>query len=212
MHIDLKNIVTSLTLGIDVGSTTAKLALLRAGEVICETYERHFSCIRETVVKMLESVRGLAGDEKLTAAVSGSAGMGLAEGAEIPFVQEVWATGEVVKKAAPDTNLVIELGGEDAKIIFFDGAIDERMNGTCAGGTGAFIDQMATLLDVTPDELDELSLKHNKIYPIASRCGVFAKSDVQPLLNQGAAKEDVAASIYQAVVNQTIAGLAQGER
>lgn len=212
MHIDLKNIVTSLTLGIDVGSTTAKLALLRAGEVICETYERHFSCIRETVVKMLESVRGLAGDEKLTAAVSGSAGMGLAEGAEIPFVQEVWATGEVVKKAAPDTNLVIELGGEDAKIIFFDGAIDERMNGTCAGGTGAFIDQMATLLDVTPDELDELSLKHNKIYPIASRCGVFAKSDVQPLLNQGAAKEDVAASIYQAVVNQTIAGLAQGRK
>ena len=212
MHIDLKNIVTSLTLGIDVGSTTAKLALLRAGEVICETYERHFSCIRETVVKMLESVRGLAGNEKLTAAVSGSAGMGLAEGAEIPFVQEVWATGEVVKNAAPDTNLVIELGGEDAKIIFFDGAIDERMNGTCAGGTGAFIDQMATLLDVTPDELDELSLKHNKIYPIASRCGVFAKSDVQPLLNQGAAKEDVAASIYQAVVNQTIAGLAQGRK
>ena len=111
--------------------------------------------------------------------------MGLAEGAEIPFVQEVWATGEVVKNAAPDTNLVIELGGEDAKIIFFDGAIDERMNGTCAGGTGAFIDQMATLLDVTPDELDELSLKHNKIYPIASRCGDFAKSDVQPLLSKG---------------------------
>mgnify|MGYP000895345451 CR=1 FL=1 len=152
--------------------------------------------------------------------------MGLAEGAEIPFVQEVWATGEVVKNAAPDTNLVIELGGEDAKIIFFDGAIDERMNGTCAGGTGAFIDQMATLLDVTPDELDEMASllqtdaaglneyakNYQMIYPIAARCGVFAKSDVQPLLNQGAAKEDVAASIYQAVVNQTIAGLAQGRK
>ncbi len=212
MHIDLKNIASTLTLGIDVGSTTAKIAIIKAGEVIHETYERHFSCIRETVVRMLEAAADVVGDEKLTAAVSGSAGMGLAEGAEIPFVQEVWATGEVVKNAAPDTNLVIELGGEDAKIIFFDGAIDERMNGTCAGGTGAFIDQMATLLDVTPDELDELALKHNKIYPIASRCGVFAKSDIQPLLNQGAAKEDVAASIYQAVVNQTIAGLAQGRK
>ncbi len=212
MHIDLKNIADTLTLGIDVGSTTAKLAILKAGEVIFNTYERHFSCIRETVVKMLDNAREVVGNEKFTAAVSGSAGMGLAEGAEIPFVQEVWATGEVVKNAAPDTNLVIELGGEDAKIIFFDGAIDERMNGTCAGGTGAFIDQMATLLDVTPDELDELSLKHKKIYPIASRCGVFAKTDVQPLLNQGAAKEDVAASIYQAVVNQTIAGLAQGRK
>lgn len=212
MHINLKNIASTLTLGIDVGSTTAKIAIIKAGEVIHETYERHFSCIRETVVRMLEAAADVVGDEKLTAAVSGSAGMGLAEGAEIPFVQEVWATGEVVKNAAPDTNLVIELGGEDAKIIFFDGAIDERMNGTCAGGTGAFIDQMATLLDVTPDELDELALKHNKIYPIASRCGVFAKSDIQPLLNQGAAKEDVAASIYQAVVNQTIAGLAQGRK
>ncbi len=213
MKLNLKNKAENiLSLGIDIGSTTAKLALLRAGEVIHETYERHFSNIRETITNMLRASREIIGDANFTAAISGSAGMGIAQGAEIPFVQEVWATGEVVKAASPDTDLVIELGGEDAKIIFFDGVIDERMNGTCAGGTGAFIDQMATLLDVTPDELDALSLKHNKIYPIASRCGVFAKSDIQPLLNQGAAKEDVAASIYQAVVNQTIAGLAQGRK
>ena len=127
-------------------------------------------------------------------------------------MQEVFVVGELVRELEPDTAAVIELGGEDAKIIFFAGGTDERMNGTCAGGTGAFIDQMATLLDVTPDEMDELSLKHTKLYPIASRCGVFAKTDVQPLLNQGANKADVAASIYQAVVNQTIAGLAQGIR
>ena len=154
----------------------------------------------------------IIGGESFTAALSGSAGLGLANAAGIPFVQEVWATGEVIRQIEPDTSAVIELGGEDAKIIFFDGGCDERMNGTCAGGTGAFIDQMASLLDVTPDELDELSLQHKKLYPIASRCGVFAKTDVQPLLNQGASKADVAASIYQAVVNQTIAGLAQGRK
>ncbi len=211
MKLDIKK-TDGVTVGIDVGSTTAKLAVIRDGVVVRETYERHFSRIRETIISMLEGARNLLGDEKFTAAVSGSAGMGLAEAAKIPFVQEVWATGEVVKADSPDTSLVIELGGEDAKIIFFDGAIDERMNGTCAGGTGAFIDQMATLLDVTPDEMDALAMEHKKIYPIASRCGVFAKSDVQPLLNQGAAKSDVAASIYQAVVNQTIAGLAQGRK
>ena len=145
-------------------------------------------------------------------ALSGSAGLGLAESVGIPFVQEVFATGEVVKRLEPDTSAVIELGGEDAKIIFFDGGMEERMNGSCAGGTGAFIDQMATLLNVSVDEMDQLSLRHTRIYPIASRCGVFAKSDIQPLLNQGANKEDVAASIYQAVVNQTIAGLAQGRK
>ena len=205
-----------VSLGIDVGSTTAKLALLRDGVMTYETYRRHFSRVRETVLEMLAdavSSGHISEDETLHAAVSGSGGMGLASGAGIAFVQEVWATGEVVRGCEPDTSAVIELGGEDAKIIFFEGgAVDERMNGSCAGGTGAFIDQMASLMDVTPDELDELSLKHKKIYPIASRCGVFAKSDVQPLLNQGAAKEDVAASIYQAVVNQTVAGLAQGRR
>ena len=132
--------------------------------------------------------------------------------ADLPFVQEVFATGEVVEALEPDTDVVIELGGEDAKVIFFRGGMDERMNGTCAGGTGAFIDQMATLLSVSIEELDTLSQKHERLYPIASRCGVFAKSDIQPLLNQGARKEDLAASIYQAVVDQTIAGLAQGRR
>ncbi len=202
----------STAIGIDVGSTTAKIAVMRKGEIVYQRYERHYSKIRETLTALIRDAGEIVGDESFTAAMSGSAGLGLASAAGIPFVQEVWATGEVIRRIEPDTSAVIELGGEDAKIIFFDGGCDERMNGTCAGGTGAFIDQMASLLDVTPDELDELSLQHQKIYPIASRCGVFAKSDVQPLLNQGAAKADVAASIYQAVVNQTIAGLAQGRK
>lgn len=201
-----------LTMGLDVGSTTAKIAVVRQGKLLFERYVRHFAKIRETVTDLVREAGKLIGGEPFKVALSGSAGLGLANAAEIPFVQEVWATGEVIRRIEPDTSAVIELGGEDAKIIFFDGGCDERMNGTCAGGTGAFIDQMASLLDVTPDELDELSLQHKKLYPIASRCGVFAKSDVQPLLNQGASKADVAASIYQAVVNQTIAGLAQGRR
>ncbi len=207
-----KNNNTTLSLGVDVGSTTAKLAAVRDGKTVLTTYERHYSQIRETVCRMLEEAKDTLGNEEFTVSISGSAGLGLAQAIGVPFVQEVWATAEVVRKMAPETSAVIELGGEDAKIIFFDGGTDERMNGTCAGGTGAFIDQMASLLNITPDELDELALKHKKIYPIASRCGVFAKSDVQPLLNQGAAKEDIAASIYQAVVNQTIAGLAQGRK
>jgi len=207
-----EKITEKIALGIDVGSTTAKLAAVRAGKILLATYERHFSQIRETVCRMLRDAKKALGGEEMTVAISGSAGLGLANATGVPFVQEVWATAEVVRKAEPDASAVIELGGEDAKIIFFDGGTDERMNGTCAGGTGAFIDQMASLLDVTPDELDELALRHKKIYPIASRCGVFAKSDVQPLLNQGASKEDIAASIYQAVVNQTIAGLAQGRK
>ena len=146
----------------------------------------------------------------MKAVITGSAGLGLAKSAKVDFVQEVFATAEAVERFIPDTDAVIELGGEDAKIIFFQGSLEERMNGSCAGGTGAFIDQMATLVGVTADELDELSLGYEKIYPIASRCGVFAKSDIQPILNQGARKEDVAASIFQAVVDQTVAGLAQG--
>ena len=199
-----------LSLGIDVGSTTAKLVVIRDGEIVHQRYERHFSEIRNKVLEMLADAEPFIGTAHFTAAISGSAGLGIANAAGVPFVQEVYATGEVIKRIAPDTSAIIELGGEDAKIIFFEGGTDERMNGSCAGGTGAFIDQMATLLDMTPDEMDEISLQHKKIYPIASRCGVFAKTDVQPLLNQGAAKADVAASIYQAVVNQTIAGLAQG--
>jgi len=201
-----------LSLGIDVGSTTVKVVLREGDTIYFEEYQRHMSQVRQKTLELIEEAAPIIGGRSFTAALSGSAGLGLAQSANIPFVQEVFATGEVVKMLEPDTSAVIELGGEDAKIIFFDGGMDERMNGSCAGGTGAFIDQMATLLSVTPDEMDELSLKHRRIYPIASRCGVFAKTDIQPLLNQGANKEDVAASIYQAVVNQTIAGLAQGRR
>ena len=202
----------SLTLGIDIGSTTAKVVLVEDGKIIYENYQRHFSQVRQKTLELLEEASFRAGERPFTAAISGSAGLGLAESAGVPFVQEVFATGEVVRRLEPDASAVVELGGEDAKIIFFDGGIDERMNGSCAGGTGAFIDQMATLLNVTTDQLDELSLENTRLYPIASRCGVFAKTDIQPLLNQGAKHADVAASIYQAVVNQTIAGLAQGRR
>ena len=204
--------MSNLCLGIDIGSTTAKVVLRRGNDILFEKYERHLSAVREKTVELLKQVEKISGNEKAAVAISGSAGLGLSEGTGLPFAQEVYATGEVVKKLEPDTSAVIELGGEDAKIIFFDGGIDERMNGTCAGGTGAFIDQMATLLNVTADELDVLSLKHERLYPIASRCGVFAKTDIQPLLNQGAKKEDIAASIYAAVVNQTVAGLAQGKK
>ena len=207
-----KSTVAEYSLGIDIGSTTAKIVLRKGEEVLFERYERHFSRVREKTAELLRLVDGITGDGEIAAAISGSAGLGLAEAAHIPFIQEVFATGEVVKLKEPDTSCVIELGGEDAKIIFFDGGLDERMNGSCAGGTGAFIDQMATLLNITVDELDKLSLDAGRLYPIASRCGVFAKTDIQPLLNQGARKEDVAASIYQAVVNQTIAGLAQGKK
>ena len=199
-------------LGIDIGSTTVKLMLLGDGKPLYQRYERHRSRVREKTAELLLEMRETIKDASLSVAISGSAGLGLSEAAGLPFVQEVFATGEVVKKLEPDTAAVIELGGEDAKIIFFRGGTDERMNGSCAGGTGAFIDQMATLLDVTPDEFDEMSLQAERIYPIASRCGVFAKTDIQPLLNQGARKEDIAMSIYRAVVNQTVAGLAQGRR
>ena len=201
-----------ITLGIDIGSTTAKLVAVRDGEIIYSRYERHMARVRQKTVEMLEEMKHELGDISVKAAVSGSAGLGVAEAAGIPFIQEVAATTELVSRLHPETEAVIELGGEDAKIIFFGTGIDERMNGTCAGGTGAFIDQMATLLGITADELDELSLDARRIYPIASRCGVFAKTDIQPLLNQGARHEDIAASIYQAVVNQTIAGLAQGRK
>ncbi len=208
----INNTEAVFSLGIDIGSTTAKVVLCKGEELLFERYERHFSQVREKTSELLKLLKDITGDGEIAVAISGSAGLGLSEATGIPFVQEVFATGEVVKLKEPDTSCVVELGGEDAKIIFFDGGLDERMNGTCAGGTGAFIDQMATLLNVTADELDELSLSSERLYPIASRCGVFAKTDIQPLLNQGARKEDVAASIYQAVVNQTIAGLAQGKK
>ncbi len=201
-----------LLLGIDIGSTTAKVAVIDDGELVYSRYERHFSQVRQKTLEMIEAISELLEGREFTVAVSGSAGLGMANAAHLSFVQEVYSTAECVRCMEPDTDAVIELGGEDAKIIFFTGGLDERMNGSCAGGTGAFIDQMATLLNVTNTEMDELSLTHREIYPIASRCGVFAKTDIQPLINQGATKADIAASIYQAVVNQTVGGLAQGRK
>ena len=198
--------------GLDIGSTTIKCVVLdEQDQIAYQIYERHYSHILE---KTQELLRRLAAEfskgEKVQLAISGSAGMGLAQSCGVPFVQEVFATRVAVKKLAPETDCVIELGGEDAKILFLTGGTEVRMNGSCAGGTGAFIDQMATLLKMSAEEMNLAARKAQRTYTIASRCGVFAKSDVQPLLNQGARTGDVAASIYKAVVNQTIAGLAQG--
>ena len=201
----------SLRIGIDIGSTTVKVVVLdEQNKLLFRSYERHYSKTRERACETLKSISGQLSGQRVKLVITGSAGLGVAKAAGLDFVQEVYATAAAVNTYIPDTDAVIELGGEDAKIIFFGGALEERMNGSCAGGTGAFIDQMATLMNVTVNELDELSLKHEKIYPIASRCGVFAKSDIQPILNQGGRKEDVAASIFQAVVDQTVAGLTQG--
>ena len=197
--------------GIDIGSTTVKVVVMEGDRVLYRVYRRHLSQVRQATLNALEGAKQFL-DGPFQVAISGSAGLGLAEDAGIDFVQEVFATYKTVMEYEPDTDAVIELGGEDAKIIFLSGGLEERMNGSCAGGTGAFIDQMATLLNVTPEQLDQLSLRHERIYPIASRCGVFAKTDIQPLLNQGARKEDVAASIFQAVVDQTVTGLSQGRK
>ena len=157
-----------LCIGLDIGSTTAKIIVRQGETVLLERYERHFSMVREKAAELLQCALSTVGDRPVTLAISGSAGLGLSEAVQVPFVQEVYATAEVVRRLEPNTSCVIELGGEDAKIIFFDGGIDERMNGSCAGGTGAFIDQMATLLNVTVDELDDLARNHTRIYPIAS--------------------------------------------
>lgn len=199
------------SLGIDVGSTTVKTVIIdEKKNIIYSKYQRHFSKVRETVKTQLEAVQEKYPNDTFKICMTGSAGLGLATGAEIPFVQEVNSAFIAVKERIPDADAVIELGGEDAKIIFLTGGVEQRMNGSCAGGTGAFIDQMATLLGVTVTEMDNMSLCAQKVYPIASRCGVFAKSDIQPLLNQGAKREDICASIFQAVVDQTVSGLAQG--
>ena len=201
----------SLRVGIDIGSTTVKVVVLNEQDkLLFRSYERHYSKTRERALETLNAIRDMLAGQEIKTAITGSAGLGVASAAGIDFVQEVYATAAAVNTYISDADAVIELGGEDAKIIFFGGALEERMNGSCAGGTGAFIDQMATLMNVTVGELDALSLRHEKIYPIASRCGVFAKSDIQPILNQGGRKEDVAASIFQAVVDQTVAGLTQG--
>ncbi|MBQ5326716.1 MAG: 2-hydroxyglutaryl-CoA dehydratase, partial [Oscillospiraceae bacterium] len=200
-----------VNVGIDIGSTTVKIVVLdNNGELLHHSYERHFAQVREKAVEQLKKAEKFLKGKDINLSITGSAGLGVAKAAEIPFVQEVYATAAAVNRYYPQADAVIELGGEDAKIIFFRGSLEERMNGSCAGGTGAFIDQMASLLNVDVNQMVELSLKHEKIYPIASRCGVFAKSDIQPILNQGGRKEDVAASVFQAVVDHTIAGLTQG--
>lgn len=199
-------------LGIDVGSTTVKVVAIDGnGEIIYKSYVRHFAKVKETVLSELSKVYAKFPAE-YSAAITGSAGLGLSQRSKVAFVQEVQAAFTAIRKFYPDADAAVELGGEDAKIIFVTGGTEQRMNGSCAGGTGAFIDQMATLLNVSVSEMDELSLKAERVYPIASRCGVFAKSDIQPLINQGAKKEDISASIFQAVVDQTVSGLAQGRR
>lgn len=201
-----------MRVGLDIGSTTIKCAILDdQDKIIWSTYERHYSHILEKAEELLhKAANQYVPDGKAILAISGSAGMGLADSCGVPFVQEVYAERVAANRLQPGTDCIIELGGEDAKIVFLTNGTEVRMNGSCAGGTGAFIDQMATLLKMTADEMDKAALSSEHTYTIASRCGVFAKSDVQPLINQGAKTGDIAASIYQAVVNQTIAGLAQG--
>ena len=202
-----------LHIGIDVGSTTVKTVVMSEKIQIVETsYERHFSDTQNTVCKVLYELIKKYNKNKFTIALTGSGALGISKTLGIPFIQEVVSCKRAVEKYIPKTDVVIELGGEDAKIIYFGKSIEQRMNGTCAGGTGAFLDQMATLLNTDVQGLNELSKNHKRIYPIASRCGVFAKTDIQPLLNEGVAKEDIAVSIFQAVVNQTISGLACGRK
>ncbi|MEE1139084.1 MAG: acyl-CoA dehydratase activase-related protein [Acutalibacteraceae bacterium] len=203
-----------MKIGMDVGSTTLKcVAIDDDNNIVYKAYERHYSKIAEKSSKMLSQIITENPEfKKASLTVSGSAGMGFANALGLDFIQEVYATRVSVSRLLPGTDAVIELGGEDAKILFFTNGVEVRMNGSCAGGTGAFIDQMASLLGVEPLEMNTLAETHEKIYSIASRCGVFAKSDIQPLLNQGARKNDVAASIFTAVVNQTVSGLSQGRR
>ncbi len=200
-----------LHVGLDVGSTTVKIVVMNENkETIYKDYRRHFSDTKNTVCDVLNELNEKYPNSKFTLALTGSGAMSAAKFLGVSFIQEVVSCKRAVEKYIPQTDVVIELGGEDAKIIYFDKSIEQRMNGTCAGGTGAFIDQMASLLHTDTAGLNELAKNHKTIYPIASRCGVFAKTDVQPLINEGAAKEDIAASIFQAVVNQTISGLACG--
>ena len=190
-----------LHVGLDVGSTTVKIVVLDENlNTLYTNYQRHNSDTKNTVCAVLDDLVSRYSDSEFTIALTGSGAMSAANFLNVPFIQEVVACKRAVEKYIPQTDVVIELGGEDAKIIYFGKSIEQRMNGTCAGGTGAFIDQMASLLNTDSGGLNELAKKHTIIYPIASRCGVFAKTDVQPLINEGAAREDIAASIFQAVV------------
>ena len=201
------------TLGIDVGSTTVKIAILDAdGNLLFGDYKRHHAEIRQTLQKLLTDAHHRLGNILLYPVITGSGGLSLANHLGIPFVQEVVAEAQAIETLAPKTDVAIELGGEDAKIIYFEnGNVEQRMNGTCAGGTGSFIDQMASLLQTDAKGLNEYAREYHSLYTIAARCGVFAKSDIQPLINEGATREDLAASIFQAVVIQTISGLACGK-
>lgn len=200
-------------LGIDVGSTTVKAAVLdNENNLLYSCYHRHFSDLGGTLKKVFYDLYSVFGNHLVSIAVTGSGGLALSENLDVPFVQEVIAGSKAVREYFPNVTAVIELGGEDAKLTFFEGGLDQRMNGICAGGTGAFIDQMSHLLKTDPSGLDKLAENYKVIYPIAARCGVFAKTDIQSLLNEGACKEDIAASIFQAVVNQTIGGLACGRK
>lgn len=199
-------------LGIDIGSTTVKIAVLDDNNnILFSDYERHFANIQETLQSLLEKAVTELGEFEVYPVITGSGGLTLAKHLEVPFTQEVVAVSTALQDYAPQCDVAIELGGEDAKIIYFTNGIDQRMNGICAGGTGSFIDQMATLLQTDAMGLNEYAKNYKSIYPIAARCGVFAKTDIQPLINEGATKEDLSASIFQAVVNQTISGLACGK-
>lgn len=198
--------------GIDIGSTTVKLVVLNdKSQILFGEYKRHGAHIQETLSELLKRAKDVTGDCLLKVKITGSGSISLGKALGIEFVQEVVAVANALKKVAPQTDVAIELGGEDAKIIYFDGGLEERMNGVCAGGTGSFIDQMAALLQTDAKGLNDYAANYKQIYPIAARCGVFAKTDIQPLINEGASKEDLSASIFQAVVNQTISGLACGK-
>ena len=199
-------------MGIDIGSTTVKVVVIdNKNSIVFSQYKRHFSEIKKTTAELLEEAKKDLGNISFRAMLTGSGGVSIAKSLNIDFIQEVVATAKAIETVAPKTDVAIELGGEDAKIIYFSNGIEQRMNGVCAGGTGSFIDQMASLLQTDASGLNELAKEYKVIYPIASRCGVFAKTDIQPLINEGAAKEDLAVSIFQAVVNQTISGLACGK-
>ncbi len=199
-------------LGIDIGSTTVKIAIINEeNTILFSDYKRHFANIQETLKELLELAKTELGEITVYPVITGSGGLTLAGHMEIPFVQEVVAVSTALNDYAPQTDVAIELGGEDAKIIYFTNGVEQRMNGICAGGTGSFIDQMASLLQTDAAGLNEYAKNYKAIYPIAARCGVFAKTDIQPLINEGATKEDLSASIFQAVVNQTISGLACGK-
>ncbi|MBQ1850142.1 MAG: 2-hydroxyglutaryl-CoA dehydratase, partial [Lachnospiraceae bacterium] len=205
--------LTEATLGIDIGSTTVKIAILsKQNELLFSDYRRHYANIRETLSALLQEAFEQLGNLVLYPMITGSGGLTLANHLQVPFTQEVIAVATALKTLAPKTDVAIELGGEDAKIIYFEGGnVEQRMNGICAGGTGSFIDQMASLIQTDASGLNEYAKSYKSLYTIAARCGVFAKTDIQPLINEGATKEDLSASIFQAVVNQTISGLACGK-